>query len=390
MKQFPTFTLVVGESSLSRDVLETASRELKLSAPRGGVIRVDDGSTEQVIHAILALEDHSRRIELVPEGLTLAPLDAEPQTFDSPTEWVIYTSGTSGEPKAVQHTLESLSRAVRSVDGPRTWGLVYDPHRLAGLAVVLQALATESTLVDVRAGKITEKVDAMREAGVTALSATPTLWRQMLQTGRTSGWALERITLGGEVSDQRTLDALAAEFPQARITHIFAASETGVAFAVGDGREGFPLAYLDSPPRGVALDIRDDILWVHSPNSSVAGADGFASTEDVVNVTDDRVLFVGRSSGMVNVGGSKVFPEQVESLIREHPAIADALVYAKSNPFSGSILLAKVIVLAGAEGIQAAEIRRWVASRVPNHMVPAQIEIVDELPRSDNGKVVRS
>jgi acyl-coenzyme A synthetase/AMP-(fatty) acid ligase len=386
----PTFSLIRGEQRIDREALTAMSDELKESTASGDIVRVDDGSTENVLLAVLTLDGHCRRVELVPEGVALDPLVSEPHELDGPTEWVIYTSGTSGEPKAVMHTLESLSRAVKPSDGARIWGLVYDPHRLAGLAVVLQALATESTLVDVRAGSITEKVDAMRSAGVTALSATPTLWRQMLQTGRTSGWALERITLGGEVSDQHTLDALAAEFPQARITHIFAASETGVAFAVGDGREGFPHKYLLAPPRGVALEIRDNILWVQSPNSSLAGADGFASTDDVVEIVGDRVLFIGRSSGMVNVGGSKVFPEQVESIIRKHPSIVDALVFSKRNPFSGNILLAKVIVNTEDPDIGPADIRRWVATQVPTHMVPAQVEIVDDLPKSSNGKVVRS
>ena len=387
----PSFALVRGDERFSREQLEVTAREMRNSIASGSAIRLYDASTDQLIQAIIGLDGHCRRIELVPEGVQLEPLDDEFQSFDSPTEWVIYTSGSTGTPKAVVHTLESLSRAVSESDGPRVWGLVYDSHRLAGLAVVLQALASDSLLVEARNGTITDRVEVMRATSVNALSATPTLWRQILQTGRTSGWELERITLGGEISDQRTLDALAAAFPTARVTHIFAASETGVAFAVGDGREGFPLEYLSTPPRGIALEVRDNILWIHNPSSSVAGADGFASTEDVVKVSADRVTFVGRASGMVNVGGTKVFPEQVERVLRTHPSVTDVVVFSKQNPFSGSILIAKVTLRGGlSDESIAGELRKWVAAKLPTPMVPAQVLVVDQLPSAATGKVVRS
>lgn len=387
MSSAPNFVLVHGDETVAKRDLEAIATELRDTVAAGSVFRVSDATTPRLIAAILGLDGHCSRVELVPVGVSLGPVDDPINGFRGTTEWVIYTSGTTGEPKAVSHTLASLSRAVRPQDGPRVWGLVYDPHRLAGLAVVLQALASESTLVEARHGSIADRVTRMKNAGVTALSATPTLWRQILQTGATENWGLERITLGGEVSDQRLLDALASEFPRARITHVFAASETGVAFSVGDGRAGFPVEYLTRSPRGTALEVRGDILWVHSPQSSLAGPDGFASTGDVVEVQGDRVMFAGRESGMVNVGGTKVYPEQVETVIREHPVVAEAIVYSKANPFSGSVLIAKVVVTAPDDA--AASIRRWVAERLPAPMVPAQVIVVDSLNSSANGKVVR-
>ena len=71
-----------------------------------------------------------------------------------------------------------------------------------------------------------------------------------------------------------------------------------------DGREGFPVAYLSDPPRGVALDVRDDILHVHSSGVSAAAPDGFAPTGDIVEIVEDRAC--GRASGVVNVGGATV------------------------------------------------------------------------------------
>lgn len=369
------------------DVQDRASLLANSTAP-GSTIVLAGATTLRVLEALVALDDRAGAVVLLPDGVEIVP----EALADSPhTLWVLYTSGSTGTPKPVAHSLGSLARGVRPHDGARTWGLVYDPLRLAGMAVVLQALASGSRLVEARHGSIASRVDALRAGGVTALSATPTLWRQILQSGRAEGWMLDRITLGGEVSDQLLLDSLAKTFPAARVTHIFAASETGVVFSVGDGREGFPASYLTTAPRGIGVQVREGVLWVHSPGSALADDDGFVTTDDAVDVREDRVLFAGRLSGMANVGGTKVFPEQVERVIREHPAVADVVVTARKNPFSGQILVAEVEPVHGVSiETLAKDLRVWSAKRMTTPQVPAKFTIVPELARSAAGKVVRS
>ena len=384
MLPHPDFQFIASDGAF--DATRLAHRTAQLAEQvADGTLQLVAPSALDVIAAV-ALDGVASTIELVPAGV-------QPDGVDSSvgqTRWVIFTSGSTGEPIAITHTLESLARSVSQHDGPRTWGLVYDPARLAGFAVVLQALATGSTLVDARTGSIMQRVDTMRDAGVDALSATPTLWRQILQSGHAENWPLTRVTLGGEVADQLILDALRRQFPAARVTHIFAASETGVAFAVSDGLEGFPEAFLHTPPRGVQLAVRDDLLWIHNPGSSAAGDDGFAPTGDVVSIAESRVRFEGRLSGMANVGGTKVFPEQVERELREHPGVADAVVIARRSPFAGQILVARVTAVDPAAGTTfGGEVRRWLGERLSRPMIPATIEVVDDLGSSSNGKVVR-
>jgi len=383
--------LTAGGSYTVPDLREMASAARR-SIPQRGVWAVDSSDVLGVLSAVVGLDGYCREVQLVPEGVTPATGGLSAEGGSSDTRWIVYSSGTTGAPKPIVHTLRSLSRAVRPQDGPRTWGLVYDPRRLAGLAVIVQALATGSVLVDATRGSIAERVSVMRDAGVDALSATPTLWRQILQTSTSDGWNLKRITVGGEIADQLLLDALASAFRDAHVTHVFAATETGVAFSVGDGRAGFPASYLENPPRGVALKIRDGILWVHSPTSGLAGEDGFVSTGDVVEVRGDRVLFAGRASGVVNVGGTKVHPENVESLIREHPDVREVVVTARPNPFSGNVLIATVVLraAAAANGTESSSLRQWLSQRAPAPMVPAQFHIVESLASSTTGKVVRS
>ncbi|MGE0878846.1 MAG: AMP-binding protein [Acidimicrobiia bacterium] len=318
----------------------------------------------------------------------LAPADG-----GHPTSWTLLTSGTTGTPKEIDHSLSSLSRRVRvrTERAPLRWGLVYEANRMAGTQVVLQAMAEGAPLFDATGFvRTTDKVAWMVEHGVEALSATPAMWRQILQVPASSALPLRQITLGGEIADQSVLHALARRYPDARVTHVFASTETGSAFGVSDGKEGFPLSYLDNPPHGVRLDVRDGILQVYAPGSSAAGDDGFASTGDVVEIVGDRVLFRGRESGAVNVGGAKVWPEEVEAALRTHPDVAEALVSGRRNPISGWILTAAVVPSASADSTSLpSRLRHHCAGILPTTHVPAVIKVVTELAVTPTGKVTR-
>jgi acyl-CoA synthetase (AMP-forming)/AMP-acid ligase II len=171
---------------------------------------------------------------------------------------------------------------------------------------------------------------------------------------------------------------------------VFASTETGAAFSVRDGRAGFPLAYLSEPPRGIALEVRDGILHVHSPGASAAGPDGFASTGDIVEIVDDRVFFRGRASGVVNIGGANVWPEEVENLLRSHPSVVDAVVSATPNALVGNLLVARVVAAPDAERAGLGkELRAFVRGNAPSTHVPATVKVVDELETSAAGKAVR-
>lgn len=363
-----------------------------------------------VVSAVLeALDGWAAEVHLLPSDFDPAslgdavveltvdlPADITPDLVNFPsveTEWIIYTSGTTGEPKPIRHTTATLSRTVvRSERSERlVWGLVYDPNRMAGLQVILQALAGGSKLVAPPLDlPLVERLDHFARSGVTALSATPTLWRMILQTPARGGFQLQQITLGGEIADQHVLDALAVRFPDARIVHVFASTETGAAFSVRDGRAGFPVSYLTEPPKGIPLSIRDDILHVLSPGVSVAGPDGYASTGDIVEIVDDRVLFRGRASGVVNVGGANVWPEQVEAILRSHPAVQDAVVTAKANALSGNLLVASVVPEEGVDRTGLGkQLRSFVREQAPGTHVPAMVKLVDSLDVSTTGKAVR-
>lgn len=369
--------------------------------------------TSEVLSALVSLDNWAATVHLLPpeinedrfpEKLLSSPnfIRKMPETYqriDSyelsrklVSKWVIYTSGTAGIPKPVIHTLETLSRTVKA--NPRIndliWGQIYDPNRMAGLQVILQSFLTGRKVVGVNGNiSLDDKIAWFRSNQVSALSATPTLWRQILQSEFSRSWDLKQVTLGGEIADQKILDSLILAFPQAKVTHIFASTETGVAFAVSDGLAGFPAEYLETPPHDIPLQIRDGVLFVHNPVMATADSQGFVSTEDAVEIVGDRVLYLGRNTGIVNVGGAKVWPEEVENILRAHPLVQDAVVVSRKNPISGSILVASVVLFESIPENISGQLRQWVRENAPNYFVPAIIKIISEIETSEVGKARR-
>lgn len=316
------------------------------------------------------------------------------------TLWLVPTSGTTATPKLVEHRLSSLARAALAAGAvapaPQTWALFYDVSRFAGYQVFFHALISGHRLVFPGLdGSMEERVAFCAAQGVTHVSATPTLWRKILMCPASAELPLQQITLGGEAADQPILTALADRFPQARVTHIYASTEAGVGFAVSDARAGFPLRYADEGFGGVEIRLDDDRLRIrtaggarsYSGGQAFADADGWVDTGDMVRVDGDRFFVIGRESGIINVGGDKVVPEQVRAALLECPLVADAVVYGKKNPFTGALVVADVKLSPDADAATAKDsIDAFARDTLPAAQVPRVIRLVDDIQYNATGK----
>lgn len=338
-----------------------------------------------------------------PGQSTLIALDREAHAKPShfTTRWLLATSGTTGKPKLIEHTLASLTRTVKrdlSNGSNYHWGLMYDPSRFAGLQVVLQALLGGSNLTVPGMGGFEEQVQALLDYPVNALSATPTLWRKLMMDGRILQLSLRQISIGGEIADQAILNALRLQFPSARVTHIYASTEAGTGFSVNDGQAGFPVDWLDHRKGPILLRINSRGHLLVKPPILPTGAavrarldeEGYLDTEDQVSIQDGRVIFHGRASGAINVGGNKVNPEQVEQILRAIPGIQDAKVYPQKSSVVGQLVAADVIPEAGMDV-------SFLRKRISEHcrlvletwQTPAIIRFVHALSVNAAGKVER-
>src|SRR5262249_20760411 len=160
------------------------------------------------------------------------------------------------------------------------------------------------------------------------ISWTLSHWRRALMSPAAHELSPRYVRLSGEIADQAILDHLQAVYPKAEVAHAFASTEAGVAFDVGDGLAGFPASLVEQRRAGVVMKVQEGSLRIRSgrtglrylgnASAPLSGEDGFVDTGDVVDLRGDRYYFVGRRDGIINVGGLKVHPEEVEGVINGH------------------------------------------------------------------------
>ncbi|HEY0745700.1 MAG TPA: long-chain fatty acid--CoA ligase [Steroidobacteraceae bacterium] len=325
------------------------------------------------------------------------------------TEWILLTSGTTGLPKLVLHTFESLAGALpRQSDSirPMVWSTFYDIRRYGGLQIYLRALLSGSPMVLSSAGEATRGFFIRAAAaGVTHISGTPSHWRRALMSGDACLISPEYVRLSGEVADQTILDNLRAAYPSARIGHAFASTEAGVAFEVNDGLAGFP-ADLIEKPGAIELQVRDGTLWIRSRRtaakylgenaSTLASEDGFVDTGDMLELLADRYYFRGRKGGIINVGGLKVYPEEVEAVLNADSRVRMSLVKGRRSPITGAVIVAEVVLaddsvpdLQRTQDLKN-ELLNACRRNLAAHKVPALLRFVPALELTAAGKLVRA
>ena len=336
--------------------------------------------------------------------LTAAP----PAQTERATEWLMLTSGTSGVPKIVGHTLEGLCGAIVA-DGPArgtqpVWATFYDIRRYGGLQIFLRAVIGGGSMVLSEYGEpLADHVARLHARGVTHISGTPSHWRKLLMSGSAAGFAPRYVRLSGEIADQAVLDGLAQAFPNASVGHAYASTEAGVGFAVNDGREGFPASLIGPSNGGVEIKIVDGSLRIRSRRTAHAyvgkraaaltDGEGFVDTGDMVELRGDRYYFVGRRGGIINIGGLKVHPEEIEAVINRHADVRMSRAKSRRSPITGSVVVADVILTAAGAG-RAKDIRDEILSQcrasLASHKVPAVIRFVEALDVTPAGKLARS
>lgn len=331
---------------------------------------------------------------------TLAALYKEKEQFE--TRWLLSTSGTTSEPKLVPHTLASLLRATKVGTGYRhVWGCLYDPTRFAGLQVLLQSLFSGATIVFPNHGEdLGSKIEMFAAHGVNCISATPTYWRKILMTTSSDCLKLNVISLGGEIADDRILNSLSSRFPNAKIRHIYASTEAGTGFSISDKKSGFPTALLSDSSLEIQIKIQNGFLLIHNPlvgakyvgsSDAIVDSSGFVNTGDKVIVDGDRVKFLGRESGVINVGGNKVYPENIERVLLMVPLVVFARVFSLKSPITGELVCCEIVLEHDADRkLAERELREHVKKYLNNHEWPIKYSFLNATMKTNNGKMTRS
>ncbi|MBW3655174.1 MAG: amino acid adenylation domain-containing protein, partial [Gemmatimonadetes bacterium] len=378
--------------------------------------------------------------ELEAEGWTvLRPLAEEPAPAGPPgvpidpcaLAYVIYTSGTTGRPKGigVEHAAlaqyaAGVSRALELPEGA-AYALVSTFAADLGHTMVFPALAGGGTLHVASDALATDPegwAEYAARHGVDAMKLVPSHLRLLLEA-ESPERVLPRacLVLGGEASDWELVDRVRALAPGCRVFNHYGPTEATVGVAAGemdgagDGRPAAPP--LGRPLPGVRLHLLDSALrlapdgvpgelcvgggsvargypghpgltadrFVPDPFAPGPGARMYRTGDRARWLADGRLEFLGRTDDQVKVSGHRVEPAEVAAVLAAHPRVAECRVVAGEH--AGQVRLVAYLVPAGDGEPAAAELRAWLADRLPEPMVPSAFVPLRRFPLTPNGKL---
>lgn len=302
---------------------------------------------------------------------------------------IIFTSGTTGQPKKISHSVQTLIRQIRKENHESDiWGFTYNPTHMAALQVFFQALLNGNKIVNLYKSGKKEIYKSLLEEDITHISGTPTFFRLLLPPENRFNY-VKRITLGGEKSDIGLYNSLVFLFPNAKINNVYASTEAGSLLASSGSNFVIPLNLKEK------IKVVKEELYVHKSlvgdNSDFRFIDDFYPTGDMIEWVDkEREIFKfkNRKNELLNVGGYKVNPHEVEDAVRNIPGVINALVYGKRNSVIGTVLCAD-IKLENSSDLNEPEIKNFLKERLQDFKIPRKIKFVDKLEVTRTGKLKR-
>lgn len=312
---------------------------------------------------------------------------------------VLFSSGSTGRNKGV---LNDFSKLLEKFKVPRqrmvTLTFLLFDH-IGGVNTLLYTLSNGGTVVTTPS-RAPEEVCRLIEAHrVELLPTTPTFLNLLLlsEAHRVRDLSsLRLITYGTEVMLDTTLQRVHAAFPGVRLQQTYGLSELGI---LRTRSRDSGSAWVKVGGEGIETKVVDGTLWVRAPSAmlgylnapNAVDADGWMNTEDLVDVDGEYLRFRGRKSQIINVGGSKVYPAEVESVLLQADNVADATVYAEPNPITGQVVAARLSL---REPEDPAALRRRIRTLCRAHLaafkVPVKVELAEEPLFSPRFKKIRN
>lgn len=303
------------------------------------------------------------------------PIEVPQIDLDAPAA-ILRTSGTTGAPKLVIPTFGNLlwsalgSAVALGLDEDERWLCALPLSHVGGLSIVIRS-AIYGTQAIVHDGWST---DAVAAENPTLISVVPTTLKRLLDAGWTGGDALRWALVGGApLSDDLRARAVAAGIPVAETYGLTETCSQVTTF-------GAPLFCT-----GVRLAADGEIV-VSGP--TVVGSDDLA-TGDLGEWEGDLLVVTGRKSDTIITGGENVSPTQVEAVLEQHPAVAEALVSPRADAEWGQAVVATVVLAAG-EQITDSDLKAFCSARLAPYEIPKHFAFASELERTQSGKLVRN
>jgi acyl-coenzyme A synthetase/AMP-(fatty) acid ligase len=311
---------------------------------------------------------------------------------------VLFSSGSTGVSKAALHDLGALLEKFR-LPRPafRTLAFLLFDH-IGGINTLFHTLANGGGLVTIEQHDPDSVATAIEQHRVELLPTSPTFLNLLLLSeawSRHDLSSLRRITYGTEMMPQRLLEAIRAALPQVELQQTYGMSELGILRSKSKSSDSL---WMRIGGEGVETDVRDGVLWVRTRSAMLGylnaqapfDADGWFNTGDAVEVKGELVRFLGRKAEIINVGGLKVHPAEVENVLLQLGNVADAAVYAATNAITGQMVAARIQLRQPEEPAAFRKrLRQFCESRLSRHATPVVIELTDQPLGGERFKKIR-
>jgi acyl-coenzyme A synthetase/AMP-(fatty) acid ligase len=314
---------------------------------------------------------------------------------------ILFSSGSTGKPKAMIHDFDNLVDHYKEKKSKTLNMLIFLMFdHIGGLNTLLNITSMGATMILPENRNPDSICKLIQDYKIRVLPSSPTFLNLILMNKSYEKYdlsSLRMITYGTEAMPESLLTRLKTTFPRAKFLQTFGTSETGIA-STSSKSSNSTFMKIDDP--NLEYKIVDDELWLKSKtqvmgylNTSMDSftKDGWFKTGDLVKTTDDGYLkIIGRNKEVINVGGEKVLPIEIESIILSMDEIEDVIVYGEDNRITGQIVVADIVPVKDIEARKAKSlVRTYCKDKIDRYKLPTKVNIVDKTNFGDRFKKMR-
>lgn len=312
---------------------------------------------------------------------------------------ILFSSGSTGKPKAMIHNLNNLIDSYKDKKAKSMNMLVFLMFdHIGGLNTLFNALCMGACLIIPKNRDAKNICELIEKYKIMVLPSSPTFLNLILISGENKNYdlsSLRMITYGTEAMPESLLLKLKESFPKVKFLQTFGTSETGISTTSSKSSDSLYMKIEDSNQE---YKIVENELWLRSKtqvlgylNASMDSftSDGWFKTGDLVEELEDGYLkIIGRSKEVINVGGQKVLPAEVESVILSMPSIDDCMVYSEQNVITGQTVICDVVLHETSENVKKS-IRLFCKDKLESFKIPTKVNVVEKTNFSDRFKKIR-
>lgn len=362
--------------------VEAHKEEFKQIAEAQVVISFDDGENGAI----------SRREIAVTNDLTRSLIACGDPGL------VLFSSGSTGKSKAALHNFMALLEKfkVRRHATVTLTFLLLD--HIGGINTLLYVLSNLGTVVAVQNRDPDHVCQSIARYRVEVLPTSPTFLNLLLISEAYRRYdlsSLTRVTYGTEPMPERTLQRIHEILPSVELLQTYGLSEIGIMRSKSRSSDSL---WVKVGGEDFESQIKDGILWIRARSAMLGylnapspfDAEGWFNTGDAVEVDGDYIKILGRKSELINVGGSKVYPAEVESVLLQLPNVRDVAVVGEPNPITGQVVAARFNLFEAEDAAQFRKrMRTFCQDRLAAYKIPAKVQIVESEQYSQRFKKMR-